>query len=210
VKSINDAALVGFKKYSDIFIINAIDGERLEMEICSDREGVSYSEENHSCSPYQDPGEYGGLIYITANFPYSIGSSFGFDFGNIQLTFSKISRVYCYRIGCWSSLEIHLSGFVPDGYTIEAVASDGRTRFLDCSDVPLIETEELHFTNYGECTTIGVGFHNFDPAQVVVTVTWEGGSVSETFRPYYRVFRPNGYRCEPTCLSGQVAIEIEE
>jgi hypothetical protein len=208
VKSINDAALIGFKKYSDIFIINAIDEERLEMEICSDREGVSYSEETHSCSPHQDPGEDGGLIYITANFPYSIGSSFGFEFGNIQLTTSKISRAYCYRLGCWSSLEIHLSGSVPDGYTIEASASDGRHRFLDCSEVPLIEIDELNHINHGKCTTKGVGFDGFDPAEVEITVSWYGGSTTETYTPRYRIFRPNGLRCEPTCLSGEIVIEI--
>lgn len=210
IKSINDAALIGFRVYSEIFLMNGIDEEGLEIEICSDWEGIIYDEETNSCLPYQDPGEYGGLIYITARYPYAIGSTLGFDFGHIQLTSSKTSRAECFKLGCWSSLKILLSGNVPAGYTIEANASDGRQRFLDCSEGSLIETEELHFINYGECTTKGVGFNNFDPAEVDIIVTWDGGSINETFRPYYRVFRPNGYRCEPTCLNGEVVIEINE
>jgi hypothetical protein len=209
LQSIKAAAIQGFSEYSEYSPMSNLTDSKLRIFICSDRENIDYDDKTYACKPHEDPGDPGGLVYINTSYPYTIGSSIGIDLGQIKFRSSTESQIECLKIGCSSSFTVRFTGNTPDWYQIEASASDGRHRYIDCPEGSLIEVESPQI-HHDQCTTDGVTFDRFDPSELDLRVVWSGGSISERFKPRYLVRRPNGFRCEPTCLYGEYVIELDE
>jgi hypothetical protein len=155
------------------------------------------------------PSEPGGTVFIHASYPYAIGSSLGLSLWRIRLEATEEGQAECYRVGCDSFLRINLTGDTPDHFTIEATSIDGYYRLIECEDGRTIRSEGFLLKRHAECHTDGATLIGFDPSAADIVVTSQEGSFHEHVRPHYRIFRPNGYRCLPTCLSGTIEIELE-
>jgi len=117
------------------------------------------------------------------------------------------SPAVCTEIGCSNNLNLQLKGNVPKEYDIEVTAPDGATFQAHCVDgqASVEQSGEQLIT----CTeSRSIAFENFAPEEVLVTLTWEGGNLIQSFKPAYNTFRPNGPSCEPECKTGLVELYI--
>lgn len=101
-------------------------------------------------------------------------------------------------MGCVDGLGVELEGMVPEAYRIEAVAADGQTLAGDCPNGEAMVN----------CGRQQVFFEAFAPEEVTITVTWDGGSASETYRPDYQTVLPNGPGCPPECKQATVELPL--
>ncbi len=114
----------------------------------------------------------------------------------------------CTLQGCGYALHVQLKGQIPDDYSIEAVATDGKTLMAHCVNGAL--AEGTYYEGSPVCDSTEVWFPNFQPQELTVTLRWEGHRVSHTFQPTYQIFYPNGPECEPACPTGTVEFVIPE
>ena len=94
---------------------------------------------------------------------------------------------FCTLVGCGDHLAVVFSGSAPEVFTVEITGPglDPVTFDVDCSE--------------DRCTEGPMVFlEERTPSEVTVTASWEGHSVSETFRPRYHKVQPNGPGCDPS------------
>ena len=110
----------------------------------------------------------------------------------------------CTMIGCSDSLWVHLTGELPQSYTIKA--ANWFSFYSVTIDCPNDQDSAKAW-----CKEDGAVFFSDPrsiPNELTITVTWEGHSKTETFKPVYSTYRPNGPDCEPECLKSDVTVEL--
>lgn len=207
--SIKDVMNSEFNKYIDNIFMKDIDQKKLRITICSDRDGVQFISDPIECHPQDDPGENGATVYVNATYPYSIGSILGLNFGPLSFDSARTGIAECHRLGCLSGIRIRLSGQIPDQFTIEISTDDGRYRLIECSDADVIRSKGFQSEIQRICWPDGASFYLTPPRSVNITVGSENGRIDDTLQPLYRISRPNGYRCPPTCLHSLIEIVVE-
>jgi hypothetical protein len=116
----------------------------------------------------------------------------------------------CTLVGCVGGLEIELLG-LPDAtpYEISIVFPSGETQTLTCGT----ENDQSEVF-VKKCSPNGAFFSLTPdaepPQEITVTVTIAGSQTSETFRPVYEKFQPNGENCSPTCYSATIFMNISQ
>lgn len=208
LESIEDAARAGFIGPGRRDLASTPDMSDLALVICSDAEHTVYVEKPPSCLPQEYPSEPGATVVVHVSYPYTIGSSFGLGLLPLRLEATERGQVECHRIGCISYLRVRLLGPVPDRFTIEARSSDGYYRLVECDQGKTIRSQGFLSESHARCRIDGATLEHYDPSWVEITVSWPNGTVRESKPPIYRVFRPNGYRCLPTCLWGTIEVEL--
>jgi hypothetical protein len=93
-------------------------------------------------------------------------------------------------------LAIHLDGDIPSAFAVKAVSASGESQSVLCP-------------GDSGCRQSGVAFQEFYPKEVTIEVRWDGNIISETVRPQYSTWWPNGPRCPPECKSATVTIALE-
>lgn len=112
----------------------------------------------------------------------------------------------CSTVGCEDELEIVLEGEVPAHYDL-TIAEGSKRITLSCRDDSILPGslerieagEGIYAQGYDsdttDCTARGVFIDGFAPERFEVTVSWEGGSTSQTFRPEYELCSGNCCSC---------------
>lgn len=108
----------------------------------------------------------------------------------------------CTEIGCSDELRIVVDGALPPTYTIDLAAPGLEPVSLTCTNGQSSEAS-IH-----ECRPDGAVFRGLAPDEVTVTLTWEGGIVSDTLHPTYAEAQPNGPDCPPTCRQGTATLTM--
>ncbi len=108
----------------------------------------------------------------------------------------------CTLIGCADALIVELKGNVPAEYDLEATAPDGTTLQVHCAD-----GQGAGAGVFCQAPNLVV-FQSFTPEEVLVTITWEGGTLMQDLKPIYTTARPNGPNCEPECRQGVVELYV--
>lgn len=108
----------------------------------------------------------------------------------------------CTEIGCSDEVAVIVSGALPAAYTIDLAAAGLETISLTCTNGQSSEAS-IH-----ECRPDGAVFRGLAPDEVTVTLTWEGGIVSDTVQPTYATTQPNGPDCPPTCRQGSLTLTL--
>jgi hypothetical protein len=106
----------------------------------------------------------------------------------------------CTEIGCFDGLTVQLQGSIPAAFSVEATAPGGETTVVVCPEG-------------GAGVVCGVDqlvFEGFTREEVTITISWDGGSLTETFRPAYETFRPNGPDCPPECRQAEITMRLGE
>lgn len=112
----------------------------------------------------------------------------------------------CNDIGCSDELRIELQGAEPKEFILEAVSGAGDTVIVQCPEATGF-AERLGDCSYEPPEVV---LHNFAPDEVMVRFFWDGRESVATFRPSYRLHRPNGPDCLPACRHGKVALSLSE
>jgi hypothetical protein len=121
------------------------------------------------------------------------------------LVISPLSPFHrCTLMGCRDSLKLTLSHEPPTQYTLLATSSTGASRSVTCTPG---ETSAASDTST-LCRTGIVTIYGFTPADVTVSITWQGGSYTMHGSPIYQAFRPNGIFCPPSCQLGRLSVEL--
>lgn len=102
----------------------------------------------------------------------------------------------CTQIGCSDGLTVQVAGTTPQTFTVEAIAPGVEPRIAQSPG--------------GQSGSSQFFFEDSTPEEVTIRITWNGGSVTETFRPSYETVRPNGPNCPPECQQGRVLITVKE
>ncbi len=99
----------------------------------------------------------------------------------------------CNQVGCDDGVMVTLTGEVPPIFTIKISGPDLETRTFewDCVSNPCRGWR-------------GAFLANETPSEVTVEVSWEGGTVTSTFKLEYEIHQPNGPDCPPTCRQAQI------
>ena len=103
----------------------------------------------------------------------------------------------CTLVGCTDGIFVQFSGSVPEAFTVEITGPglEPVTFDVDCAE--------------GRCPEGPmVRVRGITPSEITVIASWEGQSVTETFRPRYNAYQPNGPGCDPICLQGSVTMEL--
>jgi hypothetical protein len=109
---------------------------------------------------------------------------------------SDTSTSFATLIGCEDSFMLHLTGELPDEFSLAVVGTDG-LRFeseISCSLVDCSKKLSWHIPG--------------NPEQITVTVEWADTAVSEVFEPTYAPHNPNGADLPPICTIGGVTMEL--
>ena len=124
------------------------------------------------------------------------------------------TSVYCTAKGCFDGVEVTFdqrSPLAAGDYQLDVVLDDER---VSCDfSLPQGTREDLCRTDeilWG--VTPDGSFHRAfikrSPQVLEITLSGDGVSASETFRPSYEEHRPNGPRCSPTCQVAAVTFRV--
>jgi hypothetical protein len=58
------------------------------------------------------------------------------------------------------------------------------------------------------CDSTQITFITVGLTEITITITWEGGSTTQTIRPTFEVSSPQGPGCEPQCSIGKAEMNI--
>jgi hypothetical protein len=115
----------------------------------------------------------------------------------------------CPVMGCDSGLTLYYSGSIPGDYVLEAVTPEGKKMEVHCVDGVGQYPEGFFSQNsYPICRPSKVEFFHFSPAEVTITLKWGDDQVSQTFKPTYTSYYPNGPGCAPACPRGQITFAM--
>lgn len=124
--------------------------------------------------------------------------------GCIKIKSNSPTLQECTLLGCENTLSISMSGDIPNEYTLMVTDSEGNDIIKSCISG---EGRSLSNSSGGViCESWGVSIRNYSPDDLIITIDWANGSMSESFRPTYEQFRPNGPGCPPVCRVGMVSI----
>ncbi len=110
----------------------------------------------------------------------------------------------CTAVGCGFTLRIELNGTVPPDFVLSVSDSTGEMASIHCLNGTTVYDAQSKTGNPAICEQSGVSFLDFAPQQAIITLRWEGGDATQSFRPEYKTFRPNGSQCEPECRTATV------
>ncbi len=102
----------------------------------------------------------------------------------------------CTDAGCSDGVSIRLEGAEPDtGYVLTMLVEGEDPILLDCDSV------------YGWCEPrFGV---ELVPEELTLVLELDDTTISRTFEPRYRNYRPNGAHCDPVCRRADVTFTVE-
>lgn len=106
----------------------------------------------------------------------------------------------CTILGCATGMSIRLTGNIPEEFTIELVGKDGTTRKINC---PAASEAAI-----GCSSELILIYDGYKPEEVRITIFWEGGSITEHFRPIYTTLQPNGPDCPPICHHANLTMNV--
>jgi hypothetical protein len=109
---------------------------------------------------------------------------------------------------CVSGLTIELTGRKLSKYKVD-VTSPGfpGTASFDCPQRALI-------VSFGDnvapviCDSDQITFVTVGLAELTLTISWEGDSMTKTLAPNFEIFAPQGLECSPQCSTGKAEINI--
>lgn len=74
--------------------------------------------------------------------------------------------------------------------------------------VQCFESEQHDFINSSSCWDDAVSFASYTPSELTISVYWNGKVKTETVRPVYESYYPNGEYCEPECQRSVINIKL--
>lgn len=110
----------------------------------------------------------------------------------------------CTAMGCGFTLQIDLLGNVPFDFILIATGSTGETASVHCRNGMVVYDANTTTSKSPMCGTNRVAFLDFAPQDVTVSIESNSLHATQSFRPDYKVFRPNGPNCEPECRSARI------
>jgi len=117
----------------------------------------------------------------------------------------------CTLLGCLSTIEVDVKG-LPDStsYEVEIQNLQDQNQTLTC----VTGQEKPYFLEAHTCIAAGAIFvfdpDDVPPEEITVTVTADGKTVSQEFRPTYKKFQPNGEDCPPVCYSSTIVMDVSQ
>jgi len=108
---------------------------------------------------------------------------------------------------CVSGVNISLSGQKLEKYEVEVSYPGFSGTSFECPQQALL-------VSFGEnmapviCDSDRIMFVSVGLTEMMVTINWEGGSITETIHPVFEVLAPQGPDCEPQCSIGNAEIDI--
>jgi hypothetical protein len=130
-------------------------------------------------------------------------------------------------MACEDRIIVRFGGTAPERYTVEVAETGGETITFGCNNGEMVDGS-YRSSLYGEdimqpairwmtaCKADrfedASGFYigSFTPAEVMITIRWDGKSFSQKVSPDYQVVQPNGPGCEPICKSAEILVTLEE
>ncbi len=115
----------------------------------------------------------------------------------------------CHLIGCGVGLNVTLEGSIPSDFILTAVSSSGEIMEVHCvKGNGIYPKGYFPRDSYPLCVLGGVDFIHYTPAEVTVTINYNGSGVSSRFKPIYETYYPNGPDCEPACQKSTILLEL--
>jgi hypothetical protein len=106
----------------------------------------------------------------------------------------------CTLMACMDGFTVRFEGEIPAEYSADVTGDDGSHFATTC------EITEGSATGDGCLPGGGLEIRNMTPGEVTITVTWDGGSKTETFQQTYEHVEPNGPGCGGDCQRGEELI----
>lgn len=111
------------------------------------------------------------------------------------------------KVICVSNLTISLSGRKLDKYGVTVSYPGSSETSFEC---PF----EMTLLSFGEntvpvrCDSERITFISVGLTEITLTITWDGGSVTNTLHPVFHVEAPEGPDCWPQCQIGEAEMNI--
>ena len=124
-------------------------------------------------------------------------------------TTQSATMVPCTEAGCGTGLTLVFSGAVPSEFIMEAITPAGEKLEAHCiQGVGQYPEDYFSRSPRATCMQSGVEFFQFSPEEVSITLKWGDNQLSQTFKPTYTFYYPNGSGCMPVCSRGQITFVI--
>jgi hypothetical protein len=133
--------------------------------------------------------------------------TFQFYAGNIIISATAESCAVPPVKQCLSGLNVKLTGRNLSEYKVTVTSPGISDSTVYCPETFALEA----FGQYSipvDCDSTGITFVSLGLKQVTLTITWDGGSTTQTFAPDYEDYAVNGPKCDPICSVAIIEMKI--